>query len=591
MTMRDCFKGLIRFNLRLYLLVASLSVIYTSLPLLFGLILRAFFNTLSGEATVQFDIWTLAILYFVVQVGLQLAELGFAGANAYHYFLLRALLRVNLFRTMLQSPAFQPAHGSGEVLNRFNEDTSELVDPVVESAAVAGQVVSTLLALWIMVQISWQLTLVAILPTLAIVLMARRVQARIHAYRQRAREATGAVTEFLGDVLNGVQALQVAGTEPPAVRRFERLSENRRSAVVQDQVLGRFFSSMNAVAIHLTIGVILLIAAQWMRAGHLTVGDFVLFVSYITAGEGSVAGLAQWIGEQMAAFKRADVSLTRLSELLPAHTGAALVMASPLYLRGSLPDAPQVVKGTEHRLDRLQVRGLTYFHPETGRGIAGVDLDLRRGTRTVITGRIGAGKSTLLQVLLGLLPAERGEIRWNGAVVENPQDFFVPPRCAYAPQAPRLFSESLRYNVLLGLPEDQGNLASALHTAVLEPDLLQMEAGLETVVGPRGVRLSGGQILRTAAARMFVRAPELMVFDDLSSALDVETERVLWERVFAHTDATYLIVSHRRTVLQQADWIVVLKDGKVEAEGRLDALLTSSAEMQALWQDHLVEQR
>jgi ATP-binding cassette subfamily B protein len=111
-----------------------------------------------------------------------------------------------------------------------------------------------------------------------------------------------------------------------------------------------------------------------------------------------------------------------------------------------------------------------------------------------------------------------------------------------------------------------------------------MHAGIDTLVGARGLRLSGGQLQRTAAARMFIREPELLVFDDISSALDVETERLLWERLFAQRDATCLVVSNRRAALQRADRIVLLEEGRQAGVGTLEELLATLPAMRELWE-------
>jgi ATP-binding cassette subfamily B protein len=213
-------------------------------------------------------------------------------------------------------------------------------------------------------------------------------------------------------------------------------------------------------------------------------------------------------------------------------------------------------------------------------------LKLERGSLTVITGRIGSGKTTLLRVLLGLIPKESGEIHWNGELVEDPATFLIPPRVAYTPQSPCLVSETVKSNILMGLPEDKVDLSAAIRSAVMDQDVAELEKGLETIIGPRGIKLSGGQAQRTAAARMFVRSPELLIFDDLSSALDVETERRLWERLFEQPEITCLAVSHRHAALRRAERIIVLKDGHIEAEGSLDELLESCQEMQYLWQGY-----
>lgn len=528
-------------------------------PLLVGALLKVVLDALADDTP------GLPVMVLVAIVGIEVGRwsLLVSAAVQWHgaWVGWQTVPRVNLLSSLSTGPG--PVAGRlpaspGEAVIRFRDDVGDIALVLDVWLDVSGAVATAAVALVVMWAIDPWASIAAVIPVALAVLASVLLGPTLRTWRRDAREATGTVTSFIGDTFGSILAVKTAAAEDAVDARFAQLNAHRAVVGRRDQLGSELVRSLGYGTGEVTIGVVLLMVAGSFAEGDLSVGDIGLFAAYVPL----VAGLPRWIGRLGAYHRQAEVSVDRLAELMEDKQPLSATRPVTTHLRHGPPPLPAVELPGEP-FASLELEGITVRHDGGRHGIEHASLRVDAGEIVVVAGPVGAGKSTLLRALLGLVAVDEGTIRWNGQVVEEPATFMVPPRVAYLPQVPRLFSEPLADTVLLGIPDDGTSLAEALWLACLDEDLSHMEDGPSTVIGPRGLRLSGGQIQRTGAARALVRRPQLLVVDDLSSALDVQTETVLWERLIADGRSSILMVSHRPHVLARADRVVHLDSGRV----------------------------
>src|SRR5687767_13872132 len=336
-----------------------------------ALIIKAFFDMITGEATLRFGIWAIVVFASASWLGRVLASYGFYYADVPIFADIPTLLRKNLLRYILRRPGASPLPDSaGEAVNRFKNDVNEIPLFVILINDVLVGIAIIVVAIYLMTQISPSITLMALIPLLIVGIVANLATRRIEHYRRASRQATGDVTGFIGEFFGAVQAVKVATAEKNVIHHFHKLNDERRKLTVREKLFDDVLGSIYRNTSTLGTGVILILVGQSMRAGTFTLGDFFLFVYLLQ----SMSDLTTFAGMLAARYKQLSVSVQRMYRLMENAPLDALVEHSKVDLDGPLPDVIYAPKKSSDRLNDLSAVNLTFHYPNSTNGIKGVNL-------------------------------------------------------------------------------------------------------------------------------------------------------------------------------------------------------------------------
>jgi len=453
---------------------------------------------------------------------------------------------------------------TGDITSRLTQDI-ELVRFVMGPLLLHGGATLCILpaGLWLMASMNVPVTLSAMAVFGLLFTAYRAVMPRLHKWSKKSQEAIAEISQQAQEDFAGIRVVHQFAI---ADRERAAMATKNRRFLLANLRLVRLRSLLNALT-HTTGGavtlVVLVVGGYQVIEGAITIGQLFEFMGYLAL----MIFPLEILGWVLAMMPRAQAAAERIAELFEVE--------------------PEIAHGATPSLTgRIRVENLTFSYPGSERpALQEVSFRCDPGCKLGLVGPVASGKSTLLALMLRLYDPPRGTIFVDDHDILDLEPASVRRLFALAPQDPFLFSDSIAKNVAFGR-EDAGsdNLDTAITAAALDQDLPQLHAGLETLVGERGVTLSGGQKQRVSLARALLSERPGLLLDDMLSAVDTNTEsRILRGLDAQRRGRTMIVASHRLSAVADADLILVLDDGQVRARGKHDQLLREGGLYATAW--------
>ncbi|HFI0725240.1 TPA: ABC transporter ATP-binding protein [Streptococcus suis] len=541
----------------LYLLVAVTLIIYDATLLLPTQIIQRMVDILTKNEL------TKAILVQEMTLLLLVTVLNYATAFIWHLKLFQASVN---FKFDMQQRAFKKLvtmrtpfyekFRSGDVMTRFSTDVDGLMEMVgyglmivVYSGGMLVFIIPTMLL------IDWKISFLAILPMIfmavAFFFIGRKQDQAIDANREAVAQLNNEVLE----VVEGIRVTRAYSKKAAQKAQFQGRTKELADGGDRITSLQSLYNPLATVGLGLSTILVLVLGAGAVKSGQLSLGQVIALQLYVSSLLEPFWTLADFI----LVYQTGKTSFEKLQELI--ETG------DDLEVDGSVEIA---------ELDSISFKNYSFSYPQSDRpSLQEINWTLKAGQTVGIVGKTGSGKTSLVRQLLRQYPVGQGEFLVNHQSVLDFKRSSLERKIGYVPQEHILFSKSVGENIAFGKRDSSlEEIEAAIATAAFSQDLERMSHGLDTMIGERGVSISGGQKQRISIARAFLREPDLLILDDSLSAVDARTERQIIQNIQKErAGKTNVIVTHRLSAVNHADWVLVLDEGSIIEEGRPEDLL------------------
>ena len=467
------------------------------------------------------------------------------------------IMRSRLFEHFTRmSPAFYQNYRTGDLMAHATNDINALTRLAGGGvmSAVDSSITALVTLLTMLFSISWQMTLVAILPLPFMAYATSRLGRKTHKVFGESQAAFSELNNKVQESVSGIKVTKSFGYQSDELASFQEVNDLTFQKNLQTMKYDSLFDPMVLLFVGSSYALTLLVGAFMIQAGQVTVGNLVTFISYLD--------MLVWplmaIGFLFNITQRGKVSYQRIESLLSQE--------SP-------------VKDPESPLDAIENGRLDYaidsFAFEDEETLRDIYFSLEKGQTLGLVGQTGSGKTALIKLLLREYDVDQGAIYLNGHDIRDYRLADLRSLMGYVPQDQFLFASSILDNICFGNPDlPFSAVEEATQLAQVYQDIQAMPEGFDTVIGEKGVSLSGGQKQRLAMSRAMILNPDILILDDSLSAVDAKTEFAIIDNLKeTRKDQTTIITAHRLSAVVHADLILVMQDGRIIERGRHEDLL------------------